>query len=175
MAFNTKYIWTLVFFGTGLLFAIFSLLLILRVNLIRETVEVHVANINTLSRLEAEVFLNMNTVEKDPDAVITKKINKLIAFPDIPANAVDFSSLEAVVQDHELPLKKERLIRELILIKKSCQYGIGESRQQLRMNSEKLLSYWNYTHGLLIFASILLLILPITLYRANRQKHPALS
>ncbi len=175
MLFNTKYMWTLVFSGTGLLFAIFSLLLILRVNRIRETVETHVADINTLSRLEAEVFLNINTIEKDPDAVITKKINKLIVFPDVPANAVDFSGLAAAAQDHEIPLKKERLIQELILIKKSCQYGIGENRQQLRMNSEKLLSYWNYTHGLLIFASVLLLTLPIALYRANSRKHQALS
>lgn len=175
MALNTKYIWILVFFGTGLLFAIFSLLLILRVNLIRETVETHVANINTLSRLEAEVFLIMNTVEKDQDDVVIKKINKLTAFPDIPANTIDFSSLETIVKDQEMPLEKERLSRELILIQKSCQYGIGENRQQLRMNSEKLLSHWNYTHGLLIFASVLLLTLPIILYRANRRKHPVLS
>ena len=175
MVFTKTYIWILVFFGTGLLFAIFSLLLILRVNGVRETVETHVANINTLSRLEAEVFLIMNTIGKDPDAVVTKKINKLTAFPDIPVNAVDFSSLEAMVQDQKTPLKEERLNHELILIQKSCQYGIGENRQQLRMNSEKLLSYWNYTHALLIFASLLLLTLPITLYRANRRKDPALS
>lgn len=175
MAFNKTFIWISFFFGTGLLFAIFSLLLILRVNLIRETVETHVAHIGALSRLEAEVFLMMNTVETDPDAVIIRKLKKLIIFPGIPADAVDFSSLKSVVQDHELPLKKDRLIRELILIKKSCQYSVGENRQQLRMNSQTLLSYWNYTHGLLIFASILLLTLPIILYRANRRNHRALS
>lgn len=167
--------WTLVFSTTGVLFAIFSLLLILRVNHIRETVETHVADINTLSRLEAEVFSDMNTIETDPDAVIARKVNNLIGFPDVPADAVDFSALAAAAQDHEIPLKKEQLIRELILIKKSCQYGIGENRQQLRMNSEKLLSYWTYTHGLLIFASILLLTIPIVLYRANSRKRQALS
>lgn len=172
MAFTSKknYVLFISLSGIGVLFSILSVLLIIRVNAIRENVEGHVANVNTLSRLEAETFSVFSTIENGSDQEIKRQISNLISFPEIPVEYIDFTGLQKALKKTENNKDKSDLLYELSLLKKSCQYAIGQNRQQLRSNSEKLLHYWNYTHVLLILASSILLTLPLIIYKLTKVK-----
>ena len=172
MAFGSKknYALFISLLSIGVLFSTLSVLLIIRVNAIRQIVEAHVKNIGTLSRLEAETFSVFGTIEKGSGPEIKRQVNNLVSFPEVPVDIIDFTGLTNVLKKAEEAKNKEDILYELSLIKKSCQYAIGESRQQLRLNSEKLLDYWNYTHCLLILASIIFLTLPVIIYRLTKVK-----
>lgn len=177
MAFTSKknYVLFISLSGIGVLFSALSVLLIIRVNAIRENVEGHVANINTLSRLEAETFSAFSVIESGSDQEIKQQINHLISFREIPVEYIDFNSLKRAFNKTEKNKDKSDLLYELSLLKKSCQYAIGQNRQQLRLNSEKLLHYWNYTHVLLILASSIFLTLPVIIYKLTKVKKDPLQ
>jgi len=172
MFFNFKknYFLFFIFLCIGIVFITLSATLIIRVNGIRQTVEDHVGTIGILSRFEAETFLILSNIEKTDDSKISEDINKLLSFPNVPSGMVDFSNLKSILKTKGGVIDKKGLADALSLLKKSCQYAIGENRQQLRLNSEKLLNYWNYTHILLTLASIAFLILPFIAYKITKTR-----
>ncbi len=172
MFFNFKknYFLFFVFLCIGIVFITLSTTLIIRVNSIRQTVEDHVGTIGILSRFEAETFLILSNIEKSDDSKLSEDINQLISFPDVPLGMIDFSNLKSVLKTKGRVIDKKGLADALSLLKKNCQYAIGENRQQLRLNSEKLLNYWNYTHILLTLASIAFLILPFIAYKITKTR-----
>ncbi len=160
-----------VFVCAGVLFVILSAILIVRVNAIRENVENHVANINILSRFEAETFSIISDIDNTENSKLINELSQLISFPEIPAGVIDFSSLKNNLKTNGSIPDKKFIINELSLFKKSCQYAIGENRQGLRSSSETLSNYWNYTHILLVLASIAFLILPFIAYTVTKTRN----
>lgn len=161
---KNSYLLFFVFLFIVVSFILSSVILIIHVNNIRQTVVGHVAKINTLSRFESETFLILSNIETLSDLEIIRESNKLISSSEIPVNTIDFSGLKSLLKNSDKNIDKVQIERELSMYKKSCQYAIGENRMQLGFNSAKLSDYWNYTHILLISACVLLIIVSIIVY-----------
>jgi hypothetical protein len=150
-------------------FILASVILVLRVNNIRQTVINHVEHINVLSRFESETFPILSNIETLNDLEIIRVCNTLISSSEVPVTTIDFSRLKSLLKNTKLD--KVQIGSELSMYKKSCQYEIGENRKQLGVNSAKLSDYWSYTHILLISACVLLIIVSTVVYYTIKSKN----
>lgn len=167
---KNSYLLFFVFLLIVVSFILSSVILIIHVNTIRQTVIGHVENISALSRFESETFLILSNIETLNDLEIIRESNNLISSSEVPVNTIDFSRLKSLLKDSDKNIDKVQIGRELSMYKKSCQYAIGENRKQLGLNSAKLSDYWNYTHILLISACVLLIIVSIVVYFIIKSK-----
>lgn len=167
---KNSYLLFFVFLLIVVSFILSSVILIIHVNNIRQTVIGHVENISALSRFESETFLILSNIETLNDLEIIRESNNLISSSEVPVNTIDFSRLKNLLKNSDKNIDKVQIGRELAMYKKSCQYAIGENRKQLGLNSAKLSDYWNYTHILLISACVLLIIVSIVVYFIVKSK-----
>lgn len=132
------------------------------VNKVRNEVEEHVSTIGDISRLEAEAFSFISNVNQYTDLDIKKKYIELISLTENLKEKIDSDVLNYQINSNKI--NREQILFDLGLLKRSCQYAIAQNRKQLGLKSEQLLTYWNFTHVLLVTSCILLLLLSLLGY-----------
>lgn len=155
-------------------FIISSSILIRKVNVTGNDVGYYVASINTANEIEEnaiDLIYQLNDSNRQIDKALIEKTRQLAkSFSQFEiASSILSKSLQLNLQQLSYP-EKSTFQEELITIKSLCRQIIRNNRNQLRIKSNLLKKYWNYTHITLIIACVLMVLLVFIIFYVGRTK-----